>query len=99
MVFFILYSLNGLVDSKEIEKYHSINYFRSSVQKRESFRQFVNELFTYLLKMFQNDHSTPEENPNPVELNVTPGSKTRSSSKLKRKLWEIEKNKWNTGSL
>ena len=41
--------------------------------------------------MCLNDHSTPEENSKSVELNFTPISVTTSRSKVKRKLWVIEK--------
>ena len=41
--------------------------------------------------MCRNDHITSEEHPNLVELNATTSSATRLSSKVKIKLWAIEK--------
>ena len=86
------------MNSKDFGKCHSIDFSEMQL-KIGSFRQFVKDLFLCFFKTCLNDCRAPDEHSNPVELNATTSSATRSSSRVKRKLWAIEKNTWSASSL
>ena len=82
-----------MMKAKDIDKYHSIDTYQTASKKRCSFRNFANDVCLNLFNIanVENDlslksNSKSEQFSTPVASTV----RTRSSSRVKRKLWEIK---------